>query len=77
MNVYIIIYSLKGGQKMPKKQMLNCCQMHKGKGFLLLVLGLVILINAYMPFLNWGAFIGLVLILAGFLKLVMPHEHHK
>ena len=62
---------------MKKKQMLNYIQMHKGKGLGLLILGLIILINAYMPFLNLGAFIGIVLILVGFFKIIMPCKHKK
>jgi len=45
---------------------------HKYKGVGMLVLGLLILANVYLEFLSWGAFVGGVLALAGFLKLVMP-----
>ena len=62
---------------MPKvKKMRGMCN-HKQKGWGLLVLGLLILINVYWPFLSWGAFVGFVLALGGFLKLLMPHNHSE
>ncbi len=49
-------------------------QWHKYKGAGMLVLGLLILANAYWPFMTWAGFIGGILTLAGFLKLVMPRK---
>ena len=51
--------------------------MHKQKGWAMLVLGVLILINVYWPFLDWGAFVGLFLALGGLLKLLMPHKHSE
>jgi uncharacterized membrane protein HdeD (DUF308 family) len=48
--------------------------MHKMKGVGMLILGLLILANALWPFLTWGAFIGALLVLGGFIKLLMPHK---
>jgi len=62
---------------MPKKEMMKCCGMHRKKGVMMLVLGLLVLANVYFPVLSWGAFIGAVLVLAGIVKLVMPHRYHK
>jgi uncharacterized membrane protein HdeD (DUF308 family) len=47
---------------------------HVYKGAGMLVLGLLILANAYWGFLTWGAFIGAFLALGGFIKLLMPHK---
>ena len=63
---------VKGGDKMAK--MKGMC-MHKQKGWAMLVLGVLILINVYWPMLTWGAFIGWVAVLGGLLKLLMPHKH--
>jgi uncharacterized membrane protein HdeD (DUF308 family) len=51
--------------------------MHKMKGTGMLILGLLILANAYWGFLTWGAFIGALLFLGGFIKLVMPHKKRR
>jgi uncharacterized membrane protein HdeD (DUF308 family) len=52
-------------------------QISKRKGIAILIFGVLILINSYMPFLNWGAFIGIALILAGFFKFIMPNNSEK
>ena len=68
---------MKGGKKnMAKKGMIGCCTMHKGKSIAMIILGLLVLGNVYWPMMGWGAFIGWVLVIAGLLKMVMPHEHH-
>lgn len=61
---------------MPKKEMMGCCAMHRMKGVGMLVVGLLILVNVYWPFLDWGTFVGAILALAGLLKLIMPHKYH-
>jgi len=59
---------------MPKKDG-DCC-MHKKKGIGMLIVGLLVLGNVYYPMVTWGAFIGFILVLLGFLKLLMPHKHY-
>lgn len=61
---------------MPKKEMMGCCMMHKMKGWGMIVVGLLVLANVYWPFLDWGTFIGILLVLAGISKLAMPHKYH-
>lgn len=60
---------------MPKKEG-DCC-MHKKKATGMLILGVLVLANVYWSMLSWGAFIGFVLVLLGFLKLLMPHKHYR
>ncbi|NCN51637.1 hypothetical protein GW931_01360 [archaeon] len=43
---------------------------HKGKSIWMLVLGILILLNVYWPFLSWGGFVGAVLVLGSLLKLI-------
>jgi len=43
---------------------------HKCKGAIALVLGLLILANAYWTVLGWAYFIGIILVLAGIIKLI-------
>ncbi len=50
---------------------------HKYKGVGMLVLGLLILANVYWELFSWAAFIGGLLALAGFLKLVMPTKKRR
>jgi uncharacterized membrane protein HdeD (DUF308 family) len=59
--------------KMAKKSM---C-MHKKMGAGMLVLGVLVLVNVYWPMIDWGTFIGAVLILGGLCKLLMPHKHSE
>ena len=63
---------------MPKKKemMMSCCTMHRTKGVGMLILGLLILLNVYWPYLSWGAFVGIAIAIIGFIKLVMPHGYH-
>jgi hypothetical protein len=51
--------------------------MCKGKGVGMILLGLLIVANAYWQVLSWGMFIGDVIILLGFLKIVLPHKYHS
>jgi len=45
------------------------CECHKWKGWGMLVLGLLILLNAYWPFASWDKFLGGVLVVFGLFKL--------
>lgn len=51
--------------------------MHKMKGVGMLILGLLILANAYWGFLTWAAFIGILFVLGGLLKFLMPCKKDK
>jgi len=51
--------------------------MHKMKGVGMLVLGLLILANAYLEFLTWAGFLGVLLVLGGLLKLLMPMKKRR
>jgi hypothetical protein len=50
-----------------------CTKCHAWKW---LVLGVIVLINAYWPFLSWDKLIGILLVLGGLIKLVMPACSH-
>ena len=53
------------------------CREHKRKkGFMILILGLLILGNASWMVVGWDVFIGLVLSIAGLCKLLMPHKNY-
>lgn len=59
--------------KMMNKDMEKCCMAHKrGHGLKALVLGLIVLINVYRPFIGWGMLIGILLVLVGLVKLLVP-----
>lgn len=63
---------------MPKKieETKECCSgIHKKKGIMMFILGLLVLGNAYYAYMRWDIFIGTLLILAGILKLIMPKHH--
>jgi len=57
-----------------KNKLMACCAGHKGKGFAMLVLGALVLGNFYLAMFNWPVFVGGVLVLAGFLKMLMPNK---
>jgi uncharacterized membrane protein HdeD (DUF308 family) len=57
-----------------KKGMMECCMGHKGMGFATLVLGALILGNVYWAWMSWAMFVGWALVLAGFLKMLMPNK---
>jgi len=48
--------------------------MHKGKGVMALVLGLLILANAYWSIVSLANFVGIILVIAGLVKLLMPKK---
>lgn len=52
----------------------KCAGMHKKKGAMMLVLGLLILANAYWSVLSWAMFIGWIAVIAGIIKLLMPKK---
>jgi uncharacterized membrane protein HdeD (DUF308 family) len=56
------------------KKMMECCMGHKGKGLAMLVLGALVLGNVYWFMLSWPVFFGGLLVLAGFLKMLMPNK---
>ena len=47
------------------------CEGHKGKGVMMLILGLLVLANAYWSAIDWAMFIGAVLTLGGVCKMAM------
>ena len=49
---------------------------HNCRGWKKLVLGLVVLANVYWPFAEWATLIGILLVLGGLMKLVMPKCSH-
>jgi len=54
----------------------DCCRKHKMmKAWAMLILGALVLVNAYWPFIDWAGFIGALLVLAGIAKLIMPNKH--
>ncbi|MDO8623341.1 MAG: hypothetical protein Q7R52_03770 [archaeon] len=61
---------------MPRKEKMNgeCCggKHMKWMGGKMLVLGLLILANAYLIVVDWSVFIGIIVALAGLFKLIMP-----
>lgn len=50
---------------------------HKYKGVAMLVLGLLVLANAYWSYFKWGVFFGALLALGGLLKLLMPCKKRR
>jgi uncharacterized membrane protein HdeD (DUF308 family) len=47
--------------------------MHKRmKGAMMLVVGILVLVNVYWQFLDWATFIGVLFVLGGLIKLIMP-----
>jgi len=48
------------------------CKCHGRHGWKMLIAGIIVTINAYWPFMGWAKLIGVLLILGGLLKLVMP-----
>ena len=63
---------------MPKKMDMAmhgecCCEMHKrAKGIKMLILGLLIVANAYLNIVSWWQFAGILVALAGLMKMLMP-----
>ncbi len=49
---------------------------HKCHGGKMLVLGIILLVNAFWPFLDWWKLIGILLVLGGIMKMVMPRCSH-
>lgn len=65
---------MKGGKtKMAKMMMKGDMQKHhKMWSFKMLVIGLIVLANAYYAFIGWDYLIGGLLVLAGLIKLAKP-----
>ncbi len=60
---------------MVKKEMISggFLEMHKKMlGWKALILGILLLLNAYLLGINWAVFFGWILVLIGLCKLVMP-----
>lgn len=57
-----------------KKGLMECCMGHKGKGMIMLILGVLVLGNVYWFMLSWPVFFGWLLVLAGVLKMLMPNK---
>jgi len=58
---------------MPKDNMkmnMPAYHMHKGKGVMMIVLGLLVLANAYWSILSWAMFVGIIFVLAGIAKML-------
>ena len=44
------------------------------KGWTAIVIGVLVLLNAYFNFFTWGMFFGWLLVLLGLVKLFMPNK---
>lgn len=58
---------------MPKEKEMDeekCRHMHRGGGIGLIIIGILVLINAYSNVINWVAFIGIALILIGIFRMI-------
>jgi len=51
------------------KEVMDYKGMHKGKGWMMIVLGVLVLLNVYLALVDWATFVGLILVLAGIVKL--------
>lgn len=60
---------------MAKRGKMNMEKMCKCKAIAMIVFGLLVIGNAYWGILDWATFIGGAIILAGVMKLFMPHKH--
>ena len=58
-----------------KEDMIMHQKHHMWHGVKKLVLGLVVLANVYWPFVGWWTLVGIVLVLMGLSKLMMPGDH--
>jgi uncharacterized membrane protein HdeD (DUF308 family) len=56
-------------KNMSEKDMAKHMKMH---GWKMLVLGVLVMLNAAYAFMQWSSFIGLLLVLVGLKKLLMP-----
>lgn len=56
---------------MPKKEE-SMCMCHQGYSWKMLVVGLLILANAYWSVMGWGYFVGGLAVIGGLLKMFMP-----
>ncbi len=52
---------------------MECCEAHKRKkGICMLIVGLIIVANAYWAFASWWMLVGALIALGGLGKAVMP-----
>ena len=63
---------MKMDMKMSKDDMEHWKMHKKKKGWAMLILGIVVLVNVYWPFMSWWGLLGVVLVLVGIKKLAMP-----
>ena len=47
----------------------------KKKSLMLIVLGILVLANAYLSVVSWAVFIGVIAIVAGLIKMMMPRYY--
>ena len=50
----------------------NVCMCHHGHGWGMLVVGALVLANAYWAFMDWPYFVGGLAVLGGLSKMMMP-----
>jgi len=56
-----------------KMMSMECCEGHKRKkGLMMLLVGIILMANAYLNFLSWWMLIGVLVALGGLLKLIIP-----
>ena len=57
----------------------SCCAgggCHRCVGFKWVLVGVLVLLNVRYPVLSWPVFIGVLAVLKGLMKVVMPHCPH-
>lgn len=62
-------------KKMDDKGMQEHWKMHKKMmGWKMLIVGVLVILNAYFNVFNWANFIGLLLVIGGIMKLTMSEN---
>ncbi|MEK6819049.1 MAG: hypothetical protein AABY10_03895 [Nanoarchaeota archaeon] len=69
---------MKGDMKSMKDGCGTCCMgaCPKCHAVVCLIIGIIFLINSYWPFSDWWMLIGILLVIKGVLKLLMPCCSH-
>ena len=49
---------------------------HRCRALKVLILGILILLNAYLAVVNWAVFVGGIIAIAGIVKLIWTHCSH-
>ena len=49
---------------------------HRCKGWKMLVLGILVLLNAWYMLVDWWMFVGILITLGGLIKIIWPHCPH-